>query len=645
DSSSENYSGYAYAVLSTDDTDSSKWKLTFVRSYDKLEDGTEQTVETLSGSTISGTVYSGIESENYYYHDSDDRSDPPWIKKASDIRRVIFDGSIRPASTCEWFRGMEDLTQIDHPENLNTSIDTDMSYMFAGSSSLTSLDLSGFNTRSLTTMRGMFSGCSALQSVTMNVPGTKDLTDMSELFDGCENLTKVDFSGFNTINVTDFSAMLRGCRSLKSVDLSAFRSDWAVDMHEMFSGCSALTELDLSSFDTDRVTDFSGMFSGCSELTDLDVSTFETPNAVDLSEMFAGCGKIETLDLCGFDLSKAESLDGMFDGTAADRAVNVDAAANGSDSAALTCYAASSSTDRLNDSSVTKIDPAKLRFIPGAHIVFRTFGGSSVAVQTGTPGFLSVRPEDPTKEGFFFDGWCTDPQNPKEYSFGTPVNGSLTLYAMWSTPKSRIRNTLSTLSNTREKHDPSGSTFSPLRLRGSGSSNKRVSITWSRVSKAETYAVLGAICGGEYRKVAESSRSTTCRFSSLAGKKLKKGSYYKFIAAAFDKNGRLLAVSKTVYLTVPGGKYGNVKSVRITNVKKSKKTLKKGTAFRLKAKTSLSSKKLKAKKYRGLRFESSNPNVAKVSSKGRISAKQKGTAIIYAYTQNGKSAKVQVRVK
>ena len=43
--------------------------------------------------------------------------------------------------------------------NFNTSIVTNMSYMFSKCSSLIELDLSNFNIRSYTYMDGMFSGC------------------------------------------------------------------------------------------------------------------------------------------------------------------------------------------------------------------------------------------------------------------------------------------------------------------------------------------------------------------------------------------------------------------------------------------------------------------------------------------------------
>lgn len=46
-----------------------------------------------------------------------------------------------------------------------------------------------------------------------------------------------------------------------------------------------------------------------------------------------------------------------------------------------------------------------------------------------------------------------------------------------------------------------------------------------------------------------------------------------------------------------------------------------------------------------MRYTSSKPSVASVSSNGKIKAKKKGTAIITAKTYNNKKAKLKIIVK
>ena len=53
----------------------------------------------------------------------------------------------------------------------------------------------------------------------------------------------------------------------------------------------------------------------------------------------------------------------------------------------------------------------------------------------------------------------------------------------------------------------------------------------------------------------------------------------------------------------------------------------------------------KLKKHAGIRYESSNPAVASVSSKGKIKGLKKGKVVIYAFAQNGINKKVKITVK
>ena len=127
---------------------------------------------------------------------------------------------------------------------------------------------------------------------------------------------------------------------------------------------------------------------------------------------------------------------------------------------------------------------------------------------------------------------------------------------------------------------------------------------------------------------------------------VKKGTYYKFIMVALDKNNTVVSTSKVIHVATKGGKVGNHKKVTVSSsvIKKAKK-LKKGKTLKLKAKAVPQSKKLKVKKHRAVLYESSNINIATVSKKGVVKAKNKGTCYIYAYAQNGVFKKIKVTVK
>ena len=106
------------------------------------------------------------------------------------------------------------------------------------------------------------------------------------MFHGCLSLTSLNLSNFNTANVRDMSSIFFDCLSLTSLDLSNFNTANVRDMRFMFSGCEALTSLNLSSFNTENVKEMPGMFSNCYNLTTLDLSNFNTKKVENMSEMF-----------------------------------------------------------------------------------------------------------------------------------------------------------------------------------------------------------------------------------------------------------------------------------------------------------------------------------------------------------------------
>ena len=61
-------------------------------------------------------------------------------------------------------------------------------------------------------------------------------------------------------------------------------------------------------------------------------------------------------------------------------------------------------------------------------------GGSSsvVAVTTNLSGKLNTLPEQPTLEGYTFDGWYTEPVGGTKVSTSTVFTGDTTVYAHWA---------------------------------------------------------------------------------------------------------------------------------------------------------------------------------------------------------------------
>ena len=163
-------------------------------------------------------------------------------------------------------------------------------------------------------MAGMFGKCSSLTSLDVSGFNTSSVRRMEFMFYGCSSLTTLDVSGFNTSKVTWMWGMFENCSSLTSLDVSKFDTSSATNLTNMFSGCSSLISLDLSSFNTKNVSTMYCMFMNCSGLTNLDLSNFDTPELNSISYMFYGCSGLKSVNMSGFSTEKVKSMNGVWKG-------------------------------------------------------------------------------------------------------------------------------------------------------------------------------------------------------------------------------------------------------------------------------------------------------------------------------------------
>ena len=184
--------------------------------------------------------------------------------------------------------------------------------MFYAMSSLTTLNLSNFDTSKVTDMSDMFTYMSSLTSLNLSSFDTSKVTNMSNMFAHMRQLTALNLSNFNTSQVTDMGYMFEDMSNLTTLNLSSFDTSKVTNMGAMFEGMSGLTTLNLSNFDTSQVTDMGYMFSGMSNLTTLDLSHFNTSQVANMEYMFAGMSNLTTLDLSNFDTSQVTSVGYMF---------------------------------------------------------------------------------------------------------------------------------------------------------------------------------------------------------------------------------------------------------------------------------------------------------------------------------------------
>ena len=83
---------------------------------------------------------------------------------------------------------------------------------------------------------------------------------MESMFSGT-SLTTLDVSHFDTSKVTNMNSMFSYMPNLTTLDLSNFDTSKVTKMNYMFSNMPNLTTLDVSNFDTSKVTEMGFMFS------------------------------------------------------------------------------------------------------------------------------------------------------------------------------------------------------------------------------------------------------------------------------------------------------------------------------------------------------------------------------------------------
>ena len=173
---------------------------------------------------------------------------------------------------------------------------------------------------------------------------------------------------------------------------------------------------------------------------------------------------------------------------------------------------------------------------------------------------------------------------------------------------------------------------------------KAISLNWNKMSDADGYKIYGTECGKKSQLKKTVSKNTL----KWTEKKLKTGTYYKYFVVAYKKvNGKetVLAKSDVMHVATAGKGYGYAKKI---SLKSTSLTLKKGKSAYIKASLVSTNKKYNKKIQEHvprIRFTSSDQAVATVNSKGKVTARAKGTCYIYCYGLNGVSRKVKITVK
>lgn len=151
--------------------------------------------------------------------------------------------------------GLYQGTELEYElENIDTSNFQTFVNMFFNCSNLISVDLKNIKGNNSALNNGnynnFFSGCTNLTTITNieNLVNSK-ATSLGDFFQGCSSLTKLDLRGWDTTNVKTFSTMFKNCTNLTEIDMSSFTTGndltTLTSQVDMFYGCTNLTKIDM----------------------------------------------------------------------------------------------------------------------------------------------------------------------------------------------------------------------------------------------------------------------------------------------------------------------------------------------------------------------------------------------------------------
>ena len=171
--------------------------------------------------------------------------------------------------------------------------------------------------KNITDMSGMFEDTKLTSAIFPQNFDTSLITDMSYMFSGCTSLLNLpDISNWNTVNVTNMSYMFSNCQNLKYLpDISKWNTTNVTDLSHMFSDCISLLKFpDISNWDTGKVNNLSGIFRNCNKITVLpDISKWNTNNVTNMSYMFYNCESLSNLpDISTWNKNNVTNMSYMF---------------------------------------------------------------------------------------------------------------------------------------------------------------------------------------------------------------------------------------------------------------------------------------------------------------------------------------------
>ena len=216
-----------------------------------------------------------------------------------------------PASQSDTYSSPTSSQPYVHNSNLtyvtfdtwNTSKVTDMSYMFAGCTSLPRIDVQCFDMSKVTNMSGMFAYCSVLNPILLPLKMSLDsVMNMSSMFYDCYTLTDIDISHVSQLNAINMSKLFCNCSSLKYVNLPK-NLNLSTNLTGLFFFCLSLESINMQGLFSSASASYNltAMFYGCKSLKHINFSNCSLSPQTITTNMFLNTPSLELINVTNCD--------------------------------------------------------------------------------------------------------------------------------------------------------------------------------------------------------------------------------------------------------------------------------------------------------------------------------------------------------
>jgi surface protein len=245
-----------------------------------------------------------------------------WISgsSAKSATKLVFNGEVTNSDRyTSFFKEFTNVTSIEGISKFNVSNLYTIEGLFSGMTSLTSLDLKGWDTGNISNMSKLFSNLPNLESLSISGFNLSKVTNASDRADMFLNtpLVKLDMTGVKfPANSSSFFGNVGLGATLKELVLKDADTSAVTNMSSMFNGFSttAVTNLDLSGWNTSKVTNMRDMIGSFPSLEELSISGWDmtnvggtiTNNVMSLHtiDMFVGATSLKKLDASNIKLPR-----------------------------------------------------------------------------------------------------------------------------------------------------------------------------------------------------------------------------------------------------------------------------------------------------------------------------------------------------